>query len=129
MPRILVIDDDEQVRTLVRDALASVGYEVVLAADGREGLAHQRARPAELVITDIFMPEQDGIETVIELRRSFPQTKIIAISGGGTLGALEYLTTAEEFGAIRSIAKPFDCEAMVALVRELAGPAPGAAPA
>ena len=82
-----------------------------------------REWPAELVITDIFMPEQEGLETIQELRRQSPRPKIIAMSGGGTLGTLEYLPAAREFGADHAIGKPFDCEAMVAAVREMLGAA------
>ena len=119
MRRILVIDDHAEIRELLRLTLEAAGYDVAVALDGREGLEIQRRRPAELVITDIFMPEQEGLETIQELRQQSPRPKIIAMSGGGQLGTLEYLPAAKEFGADRTIDKPFDCEAMLAAVREM----------
>ena len=123
MARVLVIDDHTEIRELLRLTLQAAGYDVVVAPNGREGLEIHREWPAELVITDIFMPEQEGLETIQELRRQSPRPKIIAMSGGGTLGTLEYLPAAREFGADHAIGKPFDCEAMVAAVREMLGAA------
>jgi DNA-binding response OmpR family regulator len=123
MARVLVIDDHTEIRELLRLTLQAAGYDVAVAPNGREGLELHRERPAELVITDIFMPEQEGLETIQELRRQSPSPKIIAMSGGGSLGALEYLPAAKEFGADHAIGKPFDCEAMVAAVREMLGTA------
>ena len=123
MARVLVIDDQTEIRELLRMTLQAAGYDVVVAPNGRAGLEIHRERPAEVVITDIFMPEQEGLETIQELRRQSPSPKIIAISGGGSLGTLEYLPAAQEFGADRAIGKPFDCEVMVAAVREMLGAA------
>ena len=120
MPRILVIDDEPGIRELLRDVLTGAGHEVEVAADGRQGLAAQRARPADLIITDIFMPEREGIETIIELQQDFPAIKVIAMSGGGNRArSLDYLPTARQFGAVRTLPKPFDVEVMLALVREV----------
>jgi|SRR5919197_6153057 DNA-binding response OmpR family regulator len=119
MRRILVIDDHTEIRELLRVTLEAAGYDVAVAPNGREGLEIQRRRPAELVITDIFMPEQEGLETIQELREQTPRPKIIAMSGGGRLGTLEYLPAAREFGADRTLDKPFDCEAMLTAVREM----------
>jgi DNA-binding response OmpR family regulator len=123
MARVLVIDDHTEIRELLRLTLQAAGYDVAVAPNGREGLEIHRERPAELVITDIFMPEQEGLETIQELRRQSPSPKIIAMSGGGSLGTLEYLPAAKEFGADHAIGKPFDCETMVAAVREMLGAA------
>jgi DNA-binding NtrC family response regulator len=119
--RILVIDDDEEIREMLRATLEAAGYDVEVASDGRRGLETQRARPADLVITDIFMPEKEGIETIIELRQEFPSVRIIAMSGGGALRTLDYLPAAEQFGAITTFRKPFDPEAMLATVRRVLG--------
>jgi two-component system response regulator (stage 0 sporulation protein F) len=83
MATILIIDDEEIIRVLLRSALEEVGYEVTEAANGREGLELYRRRPADLVITDIIMPELDGLDMLLELTREFLHAKVIAISGAG----------------------------------------------
>jgi DNA-binding response OmpR family regulator len=119
MRRVLVIADHAEIREILRETLEAAGYEVAVAGNGREGLETQRRQPADLVITDIFMPEKEGLETIQELRHQSPRPKIIAMSGGGP--RLDYLHSAQAFGADRVIDKPFDCEAMVAAVREMLG--------
>lgn len=122
MVRILVIDDNREVAELMRGLLEEAGYAVDLAADGELGLLLQRARPADVVITDIFMPNQDGIETVAQLRGEFPDTKVIAMSGGGArVKGRTYLATAAEIGAHAVLAKPFDGERLLEVVREVLG--------
>src|SRR5688572_234064 len=86
MQRILVIDDDEQVRALLYEILDRAGFKVVEATNGVEGLKLYRAQPADLVITDLIMPEKEGVETILELRREFPDVRVVAISGGGRNG-------------------------------------------
>jgi len=119
--RILVIDDEAEIRSVLREALEAAGYEVAVAEDGARGLEAQRARPADLVITDIFMPGKEGIETIQELHEEFPGLRIIAMSAGGTLRTLDYLPIAREFGAVRTISKPFDNDTLLAAVREALG--------
>ncbi len=119
MARILVIDDDDMIRDVVRQMLENEGFEVADACEGSEGMALQRKRPADLVITDLIMPDQEGLETIKELREEFPQVKIMAISGGGWIGAGPYLGTAGKIGAHAALAKPFEREALLAVVREL----------
>ena len=119
--RILVIDDDDQMRILLRKVMAWAGYEVVEAEDGREGMQKQRHQPADLVITDLIMPEQEGLETIGLLRKEYPQTRIIAISGGGRIGPEAYLPAAQELGADRVFSKPFDVRELAGAVRELLG--------
>lgn len=119
MARILVIDDETLVRDTIRQILERASYEVAEAADGKEGLVRFREQPADLVITDILMPEQEGIETIRILHKEFPQTKILAISGGGRGGKLDVLPSAEAFGAHYTLAKPFEREALLAAVRTL----------
>ena len=121
MARILVIDDEEGLRMIVREILESAGHEVLLAGDGQQGLELQRTERADLVITDIFMPQKEGIETIIELRQEFPGIKIIAMSGGGALRTLDYLPAAQEFGALRTLSKPFEAAVLLATVDELLG--------
>ncbi|MGD9949810.1 MAG: response regulator [Desulfobulbus sp.] len=117
--RILVIDDDDQMRVLLRQVMEWAGYEVMEAEDGREGMQKQRQQPANLVITDLIMPEQEGLETIGLLRKEFPQTRIIAISGGGRIGPEAYLPAAQELGADRVFSKPFDVRELAGAVKEL----------
>lgn len=98
--------------------LKAEGFEARIAADGAEALAMQRERPFDLVITDIYMPNKDGMETIADLRRDFPSTKIIAISGGSrAIKAVDHLWTCRELG-IRTFAKPFRADELVSAVRE-----------
>ena len=83
MATILIIDDEEIIRVLLRFALEAAGYEVTEAANGRQGLELYRNRPADLIITDIVMPEMNGLDMVLELTREFLHAKVIAISGAG----------------------------------------------
>ena len=121
MARVLVIDDNPDIRALLREAFELHGYDVEVAHNGRVGLRLMHEHRVDVVITDIFMPEQDGIETILELRRDFPSVKIIAMSGGGTTGNLTYLPAAQQLGAVHSVSKPFDCLEVVATVRQLLG--------
>ena len=122
MTRILVIEDDAIVRELLQEILAHAGYEVAEARDGKEGIRLYRNEPADLVITDLIMPEKEGIETIMELRRDFPQVKIIAISGGGHVSPAGYLEIASRLGVQRTFAKPFLPDEILEAVRELVGP-------
>lgn len=123
MARILVIDDEEDLRVLVRQALESDGHEVIPATNGAEGLALQRKRPADLVITDIFMPEADGIETIHEIKKDFPRVKVIAMSGGGRGSSMlqSVLTTASALGIDSFLRKPFDFSTLLQSVRQVLG--------
>ncbi len=121
MPRILVVEDDEPLRSVLRQILERTGHEVAEAADGRAALEIQRQKGADLVITDIIMPEVDGIETIMVLRREFPSVKIIAISGGSRVGPREFLNLARVLGAHRTLHKPFALQEMLDAVDELLG--------
>jgi DNA-binding response OmpR family regulator len=129
--RILVIDDDDSVRTMLRLTLAHFGHTVIEARNGREGLDLFRRAGADLVITDIVMPDTEGLEVVMDLRRNHPAVKIIAISGGGRGSAVDYLHMAKRMGAATVLAKPFTNDVLMAAVDELlpAGGAPGQPPA
>ncbi len=117
--KILVIDDDSQIRLMLRLMLVWAGYEVVEAENGREGLLRQQEHQADLVITDLIMPEQEGLETIAILRARYPDLKIIAISGGGRIAPDRYLPTALELGANRAFSKPFDIHLLAAAIKEL----------
>jgi CheY-like chemotaxis protein len=119
MARILVMDDDPQVRIILQRLLEKNGYEVVDAPDGKEGTRLFRQQPADLVITDIFMPEKDGIEVIQELTEDFPDVRIIAISGGGKTGKLDFLPHAEALGAHLTFRKPLDLKELLDAVRTL----------
>ena len=119
--RILVIDDDEQMRVLLQQAMQWAGFEVVAAENGRQGQQLFEEHPADLIITDLIMPEQEGLETIRILKQGYPTVKIIAISGGGRIGPEAYLPAAMELGADRIFTKPFDVKELIAAVRELLG--------
>jgi len=110
MARILVIDDEQLARFTIREILEAAGHEVVEAKNGAQGLAFQKAQPCDLVITDIIMPEKEGIETIIEMRRDFPKLPIIGISGGGRTRNMDFLKIAKQYGANVVLAKPFSEE-------------------
>jgi CheY-like chemotaxis protein len=119
MGRILIIDDDVQILNMLRQILEREGYEVVSAINGNEGIRLYREKPTDLIITDLIMPEKDGIETIMELRRDFPDVKIIAISGGGRSHPGPYLNSAKELGAQYTFAKPVKRKELLKAVREL----------
>ena len=121
MKRILVMEDDTQFRQMLRLILERAGYEVVDAPDGKEGLKLYRQAPTDLVITDIIMPEKEGVETIIELRRDFPNVKIIAISGGGRIDSKACLNMAGNLGVVRTFSKPFDRGELLEAIQELLG--------
>lgn len=107
MTRVLVIDDEELARFTIREILEGAGYEVDEAENGRIGIEKQRGTPFDLIITDIIMPEKEGVSTIIDLKQDFPALKIIAISGGGRTRNLDFLKLSEHFGASKMLAKPF----------------------
>ena len=122
MARILVIDDDSQIREMLTQFFERAGYEVWAAPNGQAALELHRITPADLIITDIFMPEKEGIEPIMEFCRNFPAVKIIGISGGGRkgkMGAEEYLKIAKVLGAQKTFSKPFELAKLLEGVREL----------
>jgi DNA-binding NtrC family response regulator len=116
MSRILIIDDDQSVRSVLCRALKRVGHEISEAADGRAGLIKISESSFDLVITDIVMPEMEGIELILQLRRDHPTLKVIAISGGGRMPAKNYLDIARAGGAAKVLTKPFEIEEFLAAV-------------
>ena len=120
MARILIIEDDDTFRAMVRKMLEKAGYnDIEEAADGSIGVKLFRQRPFDLVITDIIMPDKEGLEMITELTRAYPRIKIIAMSGGGRDGPKNYLTIAKYLGAGRTLAKPFSHSDLIEVVQEL----------
>jgi len=117
MAQILIIDDDYSVRRALRTVLEKEGHDVVEAINGEEGARLFTKFPIDLVITDILMPEKDGVEVLLELRADHPNIKAIVISGEGQ----EFLPAAEEFGALRTLSKPFRPSKLITVVREVLG--------
>ena len=107
MATVLLVDDDDLSRGAVLKMLERSGYPVRSTGIGREALALYRDHPADLVITDLIMPETDGLEMIRELRKMNPHVRVLAISGGGRVEAEEYLSVARKFGAVEVLRKPF----------------------
>jgi CheY-like chemotaxis protein len=120
MKRILVIDDDFIVRELLQDFFQMNGFETVTLYDGSEALNIQRKYLFDLVITDILMPIQDGISTIIQLRKEFPDLKIIAISGGDIFqDERNLLKKAEDVGACRTFSKPVPLKPLLRAIQDI----------
>ena len=119
--RILIVDDNADMRFTTKLLLEMEGYEVELAANGREAVEVQRARPAQVLLTDLFMPDADGFETIECFRKEFPGIRIIAMSGGGSSRALrtDHLPVASEIGAHATLRKPFRIEKLLEALRSL----------
>jgi YesN/AraC family two-component response regulator len=119
MARILLIDDDASVRTPLSLILSHFGHVVIEACDGREGMELFTDANADLVITDIVMPEKEGLEVLREMRKLRPLVKVIAISGGGRVNPTDYLRMATFLGASKVLAKPISSEALIAAINEV----------
>ena len=119
MARIIVIDDQEPIRRIVRRALEQEGHEVLDASEGEMGMQLLERHTAAVVITDIFMPGQDGILTLRQIRKQFPAVKVIVISGGDSTGLLDLRHDAELLGAVKSLQKPFTSAELVETVRDV----------
>lgn len=122
MKRILIIEDDFHVRDMLERLLRKTGYDAQLAENGAEAVKMHRENPMDLVITDIIMPEKEGLEVITEFRREYPSVKLIAISGGGRIGSANYLKTAKLLGAERTFAKPVDTSQLLSAIEELLAP-------
>jgi len=117
--KILIIDDDKHVLNVLHFVLACEGYEVIKASNEKEGIKLYREGPVDLIITDLIMPEKEGMETIREVNKESPGIKIIAISGGGHIGPADYLHTAKMLGANRTLAKPIGRDELVGTVKEV----------
>jgi DNA-binding response OmpR family regulator len=111
--KVLVIEDNTDLRNLVRLALEAAGHEVLTATQGLEGLAYLNGHAVDIVVTDLFMPEMDGIEVIAALRRQFPGVRIVAMSGRP---GVDYLAVAKELGAARILRKPFPMDELIRAV-------------
>ena len=118
MARILVIDDQEPIRRIVRRALEQNGHEVYDASDGEIGMEILESQSFDLVVTDIFMPGQDGIVTLRQIRKRFPAVKVIVISGGDSSGLMDLRQDAELLGAVSTLQKPFNAREIMDKVRD-----------
>ena len=129
MTKVIVIDDEEDIRITLKEVLGRAGFEVEVASNGNEGMNLLREHGADLVITDIIMPGSDGVETAHNIRTEFPKTKIIVMSGGGNAASLgyepaaitttAYLASAAAIGADLTLTKPFDREELIKAAKEL----------
>lgn len=127
--KILIIDDEKDVRIVLREVLQRAGYEALVAADAREGLDKLADEGVDLVITDVIMPGMDGVATVEKIREGYPDVPIIVISGGGNVAPMDYepgaiatsayLASATNAGADRTLTKPFERQELVKVVDEL----------
>ena len=116
MARVLVVEDSAGLREIMSIGLRASGHDVAQAPDGRRALDLQREHPYEVVVTDLFMPEMDGIETIQTLRQEFPDIAIVAISGVPTKTGADFLEVAEKLGADRVLRKPFTIPELLAAV-------------
>ena len=119
MAKILVIDDEEGVRRVIGKILVRVGHDVLEAPDGKVALSLLKEEAADLVICDLFMPEMDGVEVLRQLRRDYPNLRVVAISGGAYQGRVQLLDVAKALGAVAVLGKPFQPHQLLELVNDL----------
>jgi len=119
MALILLIDDDADIRSVLRRILQSAGHGTIEAENGKEGVQRMQDAHPDIVITDILMPEKDGIETIEDIRRIRPAPKIIAMSGGGRYQGFEFLEIAKCLGADALLAKPFRRAALLETIAQV----------
>lgn len=118
-PTILVIDDDRAVVYSLAMVLEAKGFAVLTADDGKAGMGVFHQNRPDIVVTDIIMPNQEGIETIMQMRRARPNTKIIAMSGGGRVGNSDFLEIASKLGADLTLLKPFDGDLLIGTIQKL----------
>jgi DNA-binding response OmpR family regulator len=121
LARILIIKNNDNLREVLCQLLKYEGYDVVDAPNGKAGMRLLHEEHCDMVITDIFMPEKDGIEVIMELRDDFPDVKIIAISGGGHIFQISFLSEAKKMGAHHILSKPFKPKEFLEAIRNLEG--------
>jgi len=119
MHSVLIIEDDDFVKNMLQQTFERAGYEVATASNGRIGIQLYQSNPFDVVITDLIMPDMEGIETITHLRKTNPAVKVIAISGGGRNRPDDYLHLASKLGAIKTFIKPVDRNALLDAVKDL----------
>jgi CheY-like chemotaxis protein len=129
MANILIIDDEKDVRNVLKEVLERAGYDAIIAANAREGLEKLESKGADLIITDVIMPGIDGVAAVKQIREDYPDVPIIVISGGGNVAPMDYepgaistsayLASATRAGANRTLTKPFERQELLDVVRAL----------
>jgi len=127
VPYVLIVDDERPIRELLAEVFEGAGFDVAVAETGAQGLRSIAARRPDLLVTDILMPDKEGIETILELRIKDPALPIIAMSGGSQRTGIDVLAMASRLGAIRTYAKPFDPFELLDAAREILANAPPAA--
>jgi CheY-like chemotaxis protein len=119
MPGVLIVEDDKELREMLKMSLLRSGFTVLEAGNGKEAITHFKPSLTDLVVTDLIMPEEDGLKVVIKLRELKPSIKIIAISGGGKVGPGSYLNLAKALGADAIYSKPFSINDLTAKIEQL----------
>ncbi|MDF1555741.1 MAG: response regulator [Deferrisomatales bacterium] len=119
MAGILVVDDEEDMRSMLTQMLERAGHQVTTATDGQEAIEAFRAAPPDVLLIDVLMPIKGGLVAISEIRKGAPTARIIAMSGGGRNGKLNFLSTAQTFPGVRTVRKPFRRQQLLALVGEV----------
>ena len=119
MPGVLIVEDDKELREMLKMSLQRRGFAVQAAENGKEAISHFKPSLTDLVVTDLIMPEEDGLKVVIKLRELKPAIKIIAISGGGKVGPGSYLNLAKALGADAIYSKPFSIKDLIVKIEQL----------
>jgi CheY-like chemotaxis protein len=125
---IVVAEDQPDQRLALKLALQMEGYAVRVAANGAEALALMGSRAPDVLITDIFMPDMDGLELIHRVRQQFPGTRIVVVSGGGQRARVDYLESSRLLGVHAALQKPFDVQELLSIVRRLVAARPGSTP-
>jgi DNA-binding NtrC family response regulator len=128
MAHVLIIDDDRALRSMLRRVLEMAGHRVQEAEDGFQGIRRHREQPADVILCDLFMPEKEGLETIRELQSADSGVKIIAMSGGCPHAPMDFLPLAAQFGAVKTLYKPFELNQVLDAVNEVVSLSPSPLP-
>ena len=118
----MIVEDQAEFREMLKEALLRRKYSIIVASDGKEAMLKFKASIVDLVVTDILMPEEDGLKVIMKLKEIKPGIKIIAISGGGKAGPGNYLNLAKALGADDILSKPFSLNTLISRIEELLNP-------